>query len=158
MNSETDIKNQLRITNTIYLSLIIGLIFFFIVARFFIQDKEAQTGNELDTILTILVPVYGFIMMLISRMIYSKIIARQKPEATLLQKITHYRTSKIISWAMIESGCILSLIAVMITANYFFVAVFIFLFGYFILIKPTGESLVRDMQLRSDESEILLRR
>jgi hypothetical protein len=26
------------------------------------------------------------------------------------------------------------------------------------LIKPTGESLVRDLQLRADESEILLRR
>jgi hypothetical protein len=85
-------------------------------------------------------------------------IARQNSEAILLQKIMYYRTSKIISWAMIESGCFLSLIAVMLTGNYFYVVVFIFLFGYFILIKPTGESLVRDLQLRADESEILLRR
>ena len=158
MADDPDIKNQLRITNTIYYSMIASLTFFFIVAIIFIQDKEAQTGSELDTILTVLVPVYGFLMMLISKMIYSKMLARQNPDSQLLQKVMHYRTAKIISWAIIESGCIISLLAVMITSNYFYVVVFIFLFGYFILIKPSGESLVRDLQLKSDESESLLRR
>ena len=158
MADDPDIKNQLRITNTIYYSMIAGLMFFFIVAIIFIQDKEAQTGSELDTILTVLVPVYGFFMMLISKMIYSKMLARQNPDSQLLQKVMHYRTAKIISWAIIESGCIISILAVMITSNYFYVVVFIFLFGYFILIKPSGESLVRDLQLKSDESESLLRR
>jgi len=158
MADDPDIKNQLRITNTIYYSMIAGLMFFFIVAIIFIQDKEMKSGNELDTILTVLVPVYGFFMMLISKMIYSKMLARQNSGSTLLQKIMHYRTSKIISWAIIESGCIISILAVMITSNYFYVVVFIFLFGYFILIKPSVESLVRDLQLKSDESESLLRR
>jgi hypothetical protein len=157
-SDKSDIKNQLKITNTIYYSLIIGLSFFFIIAIIFIQDKESQTGSYLDTILTVLVPVYGFVMMLFSKVIYSSMIAKQSPDSQPLQKIIHYRTSRIISWAMIESGCILSLIAVMMTANYFYVVVLIFLFGYFILIKPSVESLVRDMQLRADESEILLRR
>lgn len=158
MNAEPDLKNQLRITYTIYYSLIAGILFFFIAAIILIQNKEAQTGTTLATILTVLVPVYGFLMMLISRMIYSKMIAGKKPESTLLQKIIHYRTAKIISWAMVESGCILSLAAVILTSDYFYVVVFIFLFGYFILIKPSAESLVRDLQFRSDESEILLRR
>ncbi len=158
MIADPDIKNQLRITNTIYYSMIAGLSFFFIVAIIFIQEKEVKSGNELDTIISVIVPVYGFIMMLVSKMIYSRMIERQNSGSTLLQKIIHYRTAKIISWAIIESGCILSLLAVMMTSNYFYVVVFIFLFGYFILIKPSGESLVRDLQLKSDESESLLRR
>ena len=157
MAEDLDFKNQLRITNTIYFSLILGLIFFCIIAVVFIQDKESQPGNEIDSILTIVVPVYGFLIMLISKILYTKLIAKQNAGNSLLQKIVYYRTVKIISWAMIESACILALVALMVTSNYFYLVVFVFLFGYFIFLKPSKESLVRDLQLKSDESDLLLR-
>jgi len=152
-----EIKNQMRITNTIYYSLVTGLLIFFIVLMVLIQGKHSSTAKEVDTIFTIIVPVFGLMMMFISRMIYNQMLAKFDVNVALQQKITNYRTAKIISWAMIEGACFFALVATMLTSNYLYVAVFVFLFGYFFLMKPSKESLIRDMSLNSEESDLILK-
>ena len=76
MSNNPDIKNQLRVTNTIYYSLITGLLLFFIVVMVFIQDKDPTAGKELDNIFTFVVPIFGLMMMFISRMIYNQMILK----------------------------------------------------------------------------------
>jgi hypothetical protein len=151
------IKNQLRVNKTIYYSLAAGLLSFFIVALVFIQDKDPSAGKELDNIFTIVVPVFGLLVMFSSRMIYNQVIQKFDVSSSLHQKISHYRTAKIISWAMIESACLLALVATMLTSNYLYIAVFIFLYGYFFLMKPSKESLIQDMRLSSEESDLILK-
>lgn len=151
------IKNQLKVNKTIFFSLAAGLVLFFIVALVFIQDKDPATGIELNNIFTIVVPVIGLMMMFSSRMIYNHLISKYDVISNLPQKISHYRTAKIISWAIIESACLLALVATMLTSNYLYVAVFIFLFGYFFLMKPSKESLIQDMRLNSEESDLILK-
>ena len=152
-----EIKNQIRITNTIYYSLVTGLLLFFIIVIVLIQDKDPSAGKDIDNIFTMVVPVFGLMMMFISRMIYNQMISKLDASSSLIHKLSGYRTAKIIAWAMIESACLLALVATMLTSNYLYVAVFIFLFGYFFLMKPSKESLVRDMRLNSAESEIILK-
>jgi len=101
-SENSEIKNQMRITKTIYYSLIIGLVLFFIVVIVLVQDKDHSAENEVDTIFTIIVPVFGLIMMFVSRMIYNQMISKFNSDGNLLQKVSYYRTVKIISWAMIE--------------------------------------------------------
>ena len=151
-----ELKNQMRITNTIYYSLVTGLLIFFIVLMVLIQGKHSSTAKEVDTIFTIIVPVFGLVMMFISRMIYNQMLAKFDVNVALLQKITNYRTAKIISWAMIEGACFFALVATMLTSNYLYVAVFVFLFGYFFLMRPSKKSLIRDMGLNSQESDLIL--
>jgi hypothetical protein len=152
-----EIKNQIRITNTIYYSLVTGMLLFFIVVVVLIQDKDSSAGKEFDNIFNIVVPVFGLMMMFISRLIYNQMISKYDSSSSLIQKIYNYRTAKIISWAMIESACLLVLVATMLTSNYLYVAVFIFLFGFFFLMKPSKESLISDMRLNSDESDLILK-
>ena len=152
-----ELKNQMRITNTIYYSLVTGLLIFFIVLMVLIQGKHSSTAKEVDTIFTIIVPVFGLMMMFISRMIYNQMLAKFDVNVALQQKITNYRTAKIISWAIIEGACFFALVATMLTSNYLYVAVFVFLFGYFFLMKPSKESLIRDMSLNSEESDLILK-
>lgn len=151
-----DIKNQMRITSTIYYALVSGLLIFFIVVLVLIQDKYLSAEKDLDNIFTIIVPVFGLMMMFISRMIYNQMLAKFDVNISLLQKLANYRTAKIVSWAMIEGACFFALVATMLTSNYLYVAVYIFLFGYFFLMKPSKESLVRDMRLNSEESDLIL--
>ena len=158
MSNNPDIKNHLRVTNTIYYSLITGLLLFFIVIMVFIQDNDRTAGKELDNIFTFVVPIFGLMMMFISRMIYNQMILKFDSTANLLQKISHYRTAKIVSWAMIEGACFFALVATMLTSNYLYIAVYIFLLGYFFLMRPSKESLVQDMRLNSVESDIILER
>jgi hypothetical protein len=152
-----EIKNQIRITNVIYYALVTGLILFFIVVIVLIQDKDLSTGKGVDNIFTIIVPVFGLMMMFLSRMIYNQMLSKIDAGSSLIQKISGYRTAKIVAWAMIESACLLALVASMLTSNYLYVAVFIFLFGFFFLMKPSKESLIRDMHLNSDESDLILK-
>ena len=156
MSNNPDIKNQLRVTNTIYYSLITGLLLFFIVIMVFIQDNDRTAGKELDNIFTFVVPIFGLMMMFISRMIYNQMILKCDSSTNLLPKISHYRTAKIVSWAMIEGACFFAVVATMLTSNYLYVAVYIFLFGYFFLMRPSKESLIRDMRLNSEESDLIL--
>jgi hypothetical protein len=152
-----EIKNQIRITNTIYYSLVTGLLLFFIIVIVLIQDKDPSAGKDIDNIFTMVVPVFGLMIMFISRMIYNQMTSKLDASSSLIHKLSGYRTAKIVAWAMIESACLLALVATMLTSNYLYVAVFIFLFGYFFLMKPSKESLVRDMRLNSAESEIILK-
>jgi len=152
-----EIKNQIRVTNTIYFSLIFGLIIFFVVVMILLQIRNPKTESKLDSIFTFIVPLIGLLMMLISRKVYNQMISKNDLGGSLLQKIGYYRTAKIVSWAMIESACLLALVATMLTSNYLYVAVFIFLFGYFFLMKPSKESLIQDMRLSSEESDLILK-
>ena len=152
-----EIKNQIRVTNTIYFSLIFGLIIFFVVVMILLQIRNPKTESKLDSIFTFIVPLIGLLMMLISRKVYNQMISKNDLGGSLLQKIGYYRTAKIVSWAMIEGGCFLALVATMLTSNYLYVVVFIFLFGYFVLMRPSNESLIKDMRLNSEESDLVLR-
>ncbi|MBE0569992.1 MAG: hypothetical protein IH618_00475 [Ignavibacteriaceae bacterium] len=152
-----EIKNQMRITNVIYYSLVTGLLIFFIVVIILTQDKNPSTGKDFDNIFTIIVPVFGLIMMFVSRMIYNQMLLKIDAGYSLIQKISGYRTAKIVSWATIEGACFFALVATMLTSNYLYTVVFIFLVGYFILMRPSRESLVRDMRLNSDESDLILK-
>jgi len=156
--SEPDeVKNQMRITNSIYYSLIIGMLLFFSIVIVLIQGKNLPSGEGIDKIFIIVVPVFGLMMMVISRVIYNLMISKYEAGSSLIQKLSYYRTAKIIAWAVIESACFFAIIATMLTSNYLYVAVFVFLLGYFFLIRPSKESLIRDMQLNSDESDLILK-
>jgi len=156
-SQNAEIKNQLRVTDIIFYSLLVGLLLFFVIVMVLIQDKVQKTDNDLNMIFTFVVPLFGLVMMFLSRMIYNQMISKYESGDSLVPKISYYKTVKIISWAMIESSCLLSLVATMLTSNYLYVAVFIFLFGYFFLMKPSKESLIRDMHLNSEESDLILK-
>ena len=158
LSESAELKNQNKITNTIYYALSLNLIVFFIVVMVILQNGDVEAGSKLDSIFTFIVPLIGFLVMMISRAIYNKMVANIDSGINTLNKITHFRKAKIISWALVEFGCIFALVATIITSNYLYIAVFILLFGYFIMLRPSGESLVRDMRLNSEESDFILRK
>ena len=148
---------QLKVTNIMYYSMITGVILFFIVVMVVIQSKDPSEYKELNEIFRIVVPLIGLMMMFISRMVYNKMVSKYNADDSLIKKITDYRTAKIVSWAMIDGACFFSLVAAMITADYLYIAVFIFLFGYFFLMKPSKESFIRDVRLNSEQSDLILK-
>ena len=149
------IKNQFNSIKIIYYALVTGLITFFAVTLFFIQNRIADQSSNLDSIFTIVVPLFGLMMMLISRKIYSQMATNYKSSNDLSQKIELYRKAKIVSWALVEGGCLFALVATILTVNYLYVAVFILLFGYFIMMRPSVESFVQEMRLNSKESALI---
>ena len=157
MSSNSEIANQLRVTKKIYTSIFTGLLLFLIIVIVISQENNADGGNSLDKVFTVIVPLFGLLMMVFSKMIYNKMVSGYLSGTDLVEKIMRYRTAKIISWAMVEAACLFALVATMLTSNYLYIAVVIFLLGYLFMLKPSKESLIHDLQLEKTESNLVLK-
>lgn len=153
----SELKNQIKITNILFYSLLLGLLTFFVIVMVITQDMDNSGNTDIDNIFLFIVPVFGLAVMFLSRLIYNQMLIRFKSGGNILQKIVNYRTAKIVAWAMIEGACFLALVATMLTSNYLYIVVFLFLVGFFILMRPSRESLIRDMRFNSEESDKILK-
>ena len=157
MSSNSEIANQLRVTKKIYTSIFTGLLIFLIIVIVISQENNADGGNSLDKVFTVIVPLFGLLMMVFSKLIYNKMVSGYLSGTDLVEKIMRYRTAKIISWAMVEAACLFALVATMLTSNYLYIAVVIFLLGYLFMLKPSKESMIHDLQLNTTESNLVLK-
>jgi len=151
---DTNISEQFRLTGIIYGALIIGLITFFAITLFIVENKKVEPVQSINEIFKFLIPIVGFAVMFLARSIYNKNISSVNFNEDLLAKITKYRTFKIIQWAQIEGGAFLSLIGFILTGNYLYAIVFLFLLGYLILIKPSKEQFISDLKISSEQDKI----
>ena len=74
-----------------------------------------------------------------------------------MHKDKSYRTLKLISWAMIESACLFTLVALFLTTNNIFAIIFVALLIIFFLQRPSKESFIVDFRLNDEEREIVHR-
>ena len=155
MNSD-NLKEQFKVTFFIYYALLTGQLLFFAVAFLFSGSENFTANKELDEIFQIIVPLFGLAMMIFSRFLYNKNIFGVDEIGDTITKIARYRTFKIIQWAKVESASMFSLVALMFTGNHLYSAVFIFLIGYFFLVKPSKENFVSEMKLNSADAHKLL--
>jgi hypothetical protein len=153
MNEVLKVKNQLKVISYIYFALTLGLILFFIVTIYLMENLTESQGKEIDKYFTIIVPLFGLLMMFFSRFIYFKLISADEQSTEIFVQIAQYRTAKIVSWALIERASLFALVAAILTLNYLYIAVFIFLFGYFLLSRPSKESFINDFRLKSEQSD-----
>jgi len=152
--NENNISEQLRVTWIIYGVLIFGLITFFAIALFIVENKKIEPIRSINEIFKFLIPIAGFAVMFLVRGIYNKNISSVNFSDDLLVKIAKYRTFKIIQWAQIESGAFLSLVGFILTGNYLYAIVFLLLLGYLILIKPSKEQFISDLKISSEQDKI----
>lgn len=151
---DNNISEQFRVTGIIYGALIFGLITFFAIALFIVENKNIEPIQSINEIFKFLIPIAGFAVMFLARSIYNKNISSVNFSEDLLAKITKYRTIKIIQWAQIESGAFLSLVGFILTGNYLYAIVFLFLLGYLILIKPSKEQFINDLNISGEQDKI----
>ena len=155
MNND-NLKEQFKVAFILYYALLTGQLLFFAVAFWFSGSENFRANKELDEIFQIVVPIFGFAMMIFSRFLYNKNISAVDEKEDAIIKVGKYRTFKIIQWAQVEGASMLSLVALMLTGNHLYSAVFIFLIGYFFLVKPSKENFVSEMKLNSADAEGLL--
>ena len=151
---DNNISEQFRVTGIIYGALIFGPIIFFAIALFIVENKKFEPIQSINEIFKFLIPIAGFAVMFLARSIYNKNISSMNYNDDLLSKISKYRTFKIIQWAQIEAGAFLSLVGFILTGNYLYAIVFLFLLGYFILIKPSKEQFINDLKISSEQDKI----
>jgi hypothetical protein len=151
---DKNISEQFRVTRIIYGALIFAMITFFAISLFIVENKKNEPIQSIDEFFKLLIPLAGFAVMFLARCIYNKNISSVNYNDDLLSKISKYRTFKIIQWALVESVGFLSIVGFIITGNYLYAIVFLFMLGYFFLIKPTKEQFIKDFKISSDQKVV----
>ena len=152
--NDNNISEQFRVIGIIYGSLILGLITFFVIALFIVENKKFEPIQSMDEIFKILIPLAGFAIMFLARGIYNKNVSSVNYNDNLLTNITKYRTFKIIQWALIASVGFLSNVGFIITGNYLHAIVFLFMLGFFIFMRPSKEQFFNDFKISNDQKKV----
>lgn len=155
---ENNISAQFRVTGIIYGALIFGLITFFTIALYIVENKKIEPIQSIDDIFKLLIPLAGFAAMFLARSIYNKNISSVNYNEDLLSKINKYRSFKIIQWTLVESVGFLSNVGFIITGNYLHAIVFLFMLGFFILIRPSKEQFFNDFKISSEQKKLFSNR
>ena len=121
-----------KLNNILFLAIAAGQIFIFAIFLFLVESGNNGANKEPDSIFLFVVPFLGMIMMFLSRLVYNQNLMKVSPNDSLNDKMARYRIFKIICWAMLEGAGLFSLVAFFLTANYLYVVVFIFVFGFFL--------------------------
>lgn len=150
-----ELKNRFNIVYIIYSALISGQLIFFIISYYLVENKLTETDQSVDEIFKILVPVIGIISMFVSYKLYNSKVSGYKESKELIQKLNFYLNNKIIQWAMLEGAGFLSLVAFLITGNYFYVIIFLFIIGFFILARPSKENFFLDFKISGSDKALL---
>jgi hypothetical protein len=136
MNANS-VKEQLKVTRLIYVTLGSGQIILFVIVLILIENTIVGPNRDLDELFRFLIPAVGFVAMVMSHRIYIYKISNLKMDIDLIAKSVKYRNYKIAQWAMTEFASLISLAGFLITGNYLYVIVFLFLIGFFILNRPS---------------------
>ena len=149
-------KNFFQTLNIIFIALLSGQTIYFFVGIFLIQSGNIDGFGGFNTIFMFITPVVVLSSILASKFIYSKQVAEFDKSLSLENKLVSYRTANIIKLALLEGANIFNISIMIITANYFFAALFIIIIALFFFNRPTKEKFIMDYEVSADDALKLL--
>jgi len=147
MNSKEIIKKL----TLIWIALISGQIMFAGVLLFLRKNGQIFGSEELDKILLMSVPMIVVVLIASSILIFKQQIAKIKTEENLENKLNKYQSATIISFALLESPSLLSLISFFLTENNLFLYLSILVIFLFFISKPSEHKLNMDLEISEKE-------
>ncbi len=139
------------ILNILFLTFLVGQVLYLSIGLFLVQSGSKQELSQLNNIFLFAVPIIDLFIIITSKSIYTKNVASFDKNLPLENKILSYQTNSIIQLALLEGGNIINVSILIITANYFFAALFVIIISLFLLNKPTKEKFIMQYELNSDD-------
>jgi len=153
-------KEYFKGINLIYYALISGVLIFFLITLFLNFTGNIPISDIDEDVLLINVLIITGLVFLAAGIFGGQIFFNNKlkkineQKEDLLIKTAEYRSSLIIRYALIEGPAFFSIIGYFLTASYIFIVfVGIAIAIYIIVLKPTRERLIIDLQLDNIEKE-----
>jgi hypothetical protein len=137
--------------NIIFLALISGQVFYLLVGFFVIQSGQGNGFAQMNYIFMFIVPVIDVSLILAAKFIYGKNLIDFDKSLPLENKVNSFQTNNIIKLALLEGANIINISAMIITANYFFAALFVVIIALFFLNKPTKEKFIMEYEISPDD-------
>ena len=153
MNNENSSSygNYFSILIILFFALLSGQTIYFIAGLFLIQSGNMNGFSGLNIVFMFVTPVVVLASILASKFIYTKQITGFDKSSSLEKKMVSYRKTNIIKLALLEGANIFNISIMIITASYFFAALFVTLIILFLLNRPTKEKFIMDYEVSADD-------
>lgn len=155
-SNKFDVKANFKINYILFSALLIGLILFALLAYFGFAKNMDKADKSLQNILMYAVPIFVIVEIFLSRFMYSKFVKQLPDNASLFEKLSKYRTAKIISWALLEGAGLFTIVAFILTKTDFFLIIFIVDIIALIFSKPSIDQFTNDFKVEGNERNELI--
>ncbi len=155
-SNKFDVKANFKINYILFSALLIGLILFALLAYFGFAKNMDKADKSLQNILMYTVPIFVIVEIFLSRFMYSKFVKQLPDNASLFEKLSKYRTAKIISWALLEGAGLFTIVAFILTKTDFFLIIFIVDIIALIFSKPSIDQFTNDFKVEGNERNELI--
>jgi len=125
---------------------------------FYYINATSTTGNdaaELDSVFQIVVPAFMIASYVGSTILLKTQLKSLRAKAELKEKLSGYRGTVLIKFAMLEIPTIFSLVCYQLTSNYLYLGIAGLLMIAFVLNRPTQYNAANDLELNPSERAIL---
>jgi hypothetical protein len=148
-------RQYFRALTILHYALITGVVLFALIA-FALQSLNVFGENEeIRNMFLYIVPLVALGGVIGGGMIYKKQVNGIKNKTGLTEKLEAYRGIFIMRDALLEGPAIFAIIAYLLTGELLFLALTGSLIAIFILVRPAKQKLIRDLEMSSDEMEII---
>lgn len=140
----------------IHLALIIGQVFFGLLSCFLVltNSLEPITAN-LKGVLIYIAPILVLGGFLFSNVLFKKRLKGIDAKSDLMSKLTAYREALILRYGLLEGPSLFSIISYLLTGDILFILLAAVIVLYFIMLSPTKEKAIHDLELNASEEMIL---
>jgi len=156
MENKISFQKYLKSIQIIFFALLIGQIFFGIVAIFVVNTEEIKYGHlNFQGIFNFIIPAIIVTSIVLSHIVFQKRLTAIKENQYIDQKLSNYRVSLIIRWALLEGPTFFTIIIFLLTGDYFVLGMAGFIIAFFIYIIPTQQRIEADLDLNWQEKSEL---
>lgn len=149
-------KTYLKSLTTLHFALTMGQVVFLMLLVYLHTSLMPEQGNKtLATVLKYLVPVTALLAFSAGSFIYRTKLTSLKTTSSLSEKLTLYRSTMLSRFVIWEGVSLLSLIAYQLTGNNLFIGITVVFVLLFIVVRPTPEKLVYELELSPNEKAVI---
>lgn len=112
-------------------------VFIFGAAVLYVANNATINFNDSDNIFFYIVPLFAIVGAIASQFLFKKTITRAHDKSSLSEKLTHYQSSKLIQYALVEGPAFLGIVIFLTTSNQYYLLISAVLLVLLISLRPT---------------------
>lgn len=148
-------KDFFRTISLIHTALMSGIFLFASVVWYMNGFTSKMHFNYQEDVFLIVVPILALFSIFSGIQLFKKRVENTYPNQGLQTKLGIYQTALIIQWALLEGAALFSVVAFLLSANFLFMLIAIFLLILLFNAKPSKDNLFKHVGLNEKDKLIL---
>lgn len=144
-----------RTLSTIHLALLGGQLFFLGIAVVLVEGGAQGEAAELISIFRVVAGVLLAASIAVSRIVFQALVTRARAMTSISSKMGRYRSAQVARWAVTEFPVLFSIVAFIVTHDYWLLAIVAVGSLYFALQYPAKPKAIFDLQLSPQETAMV---